>query len=93
MIPAADAWGPFRPDLEPAERMARLRALRAVVHLTTGRRGDALADLLHQAEHEPTALPLAAAALNRLASLDRRHVCASYAALIRPPCERSQARG
>lgn len=93
MIPGCDAWGPFARDLDHSERAARLRALRAIVHLTTGRRGDALADLLHQAEREPDALPRAVVALNRLASLDRRRVCASYAALIRPPCERSRAHG
>lgn len=83
MIAPADAWGPFRPDLDEAERRARLRCLRAVVHLSTGRRGDELADHLRRAEQDPAALPLALAALERLAGLDRRHVLASYAALNR----------
>lgn len=84
MIAARDAWGPFAPDLDEPERRARLRCLRAVVHLTTGRRGDALAELLRRAEHEGDALPQAVAALDRLAGLDLRHVVASYAALNRP---------
>ncbi len=84
MIAPADRWGPWAPDLDEAERKARLRCLRAVVHLNTGRRGDELADHLRRAERDPAALPLAVAALNRLAGLDRRHVLASYAALNRP---------
>lgn len=84
MIPALDRWGPFRPDLDEAERRARLRCLRAIVHLSTGPRGVALADLLRRAESDPAALPAAIDALDRLAGLDRRHVLASYAALNRP---------
>jgi hypothetical protein len=84
MIPAADRWGPFRPDLDEAERRARLRCLRAVVHLSTGPRGADLADLLRRTENDPAAIPAALHALDRLAGLDRRHVLASYAALNRP---------
>lgn len=84
MIAPRDAWGPFRLDLGEAERRARLRCLRAVVHLSTGTRGADLADLLRCAESDPTALPAAIDALDRLAGLDRRHVLASYAALNRP---------
>lgn len=84
MITARDAWGPFRPDLYEAERRARLRCLRAVVHLSTDPRGADLAALLRRAETDPAALPAAIDALNRLAGLDRRHVLASYAALNRP---------
>jgi len=84
VIAASDAWGPFRPDLDEAERWARLRCLRAVVHLSTGARGADLAALLRRAETDPTALPAAINALDRLAGLDRRHVLASYAALSRP---------
>lgn len=83
MIAARDAWGPFRRDLDEAERRARLRCLRAVVHLSTGLRGADLAALLRRAESDPSALPAAIDALDRLAGLDRRHVLASYAALAR----------
>jgi hypothetical protein len=34
MIPASNAWGPFRFDLDPADRLARLRCLHAVAHPT-----------------------------------------------------------
>lgn len=84
MIPASEAWGPFRPDLDEAERRARLRCLRAVVHLSTGPRGTNLANLLRRAESDSTALPATIDALDRLAGLDRRHVLASYADLNRP---------
>lgn len=84
MIAPADAWGPFAADIDPAERRARCRCLRAIVHLSTGRRGDELAEHLRRSEQDLDALPLAAAALNRLAGLDRRHVLASYAVLNRP---------
>lgn len=84
MIPASDAWGPFAADLDPAEYRARCRCLRAVAHLTTGPRGETLAERLRQAEADRSALPLALDALNRLAGLDLRHVLASYSALNRP---------
>ena len=84
MIPAAEAWGPFRPDLDPAERKARLRCLRAIVHLSTGPRGQALTDLLRRAEQDAALLPSALAALTALDPLDKRRVWASYAALNRP---------
>jgi hypothetical protein len=84
MIRGLDAWGPFADGLDPAEYRARCRCLRAVAHLTTGPRGEALADRLRQAETDTAALPLALDALNRLAGLDRRHVLTSYAVLNRP---------
>jgi DNA-binding NarL/FixJ family response regulator len=65
MISGADAWGPFRPDIDPAERMASLRCLRAVVHLSTSPRGQALTDLMRRAEQDPALLPPALAALNK----------------------------
>lgn len=84
MIPAADRWGPFRDDLDHGERKARLRCLRAVVHLSTGPRGQALADLLLRAEQDDDLLPPALSALASLDPLDKRRVWASYATLNRP---------
>ena len=83
-IHAADQWGPFAPSLDLVERIGRLRTLRAIVHLTTGPRGQGAADLLRQAERDPAVLPRALDALTRMAANDRRHVWASYAALTRP---------
>ncbi|CAA2161169.1 hypothetical protein MBRA_06329 [Methylobacterium brachiatum] len=79
-IPAADRFGPFADSLDPAERLARLRSMRAIVHLTTGPRGDDLARELRLAEQDLAHLPAAVAAL---AALDRRHVLASFARLLR----------
>ncbi|HEV2542939.1 MAG TPA: hypothetical protein VGU70_09310 [Methylobacterium sp.] len=82
-IPTADRFGPWSDRIDGTERVARLRSLRAIVRLTTGPRGERLADLLHRAEHDAAALVPALAALNRLAALDRRSVLASFAALHR----------
>lgn len=82
MIPA-DQFGPWAPDLEPGERLARLRSMRAIVRLACGLRGEALADQLCRAERDPAALSSAAEALRGLASIDRRSVLCSFAALHR----------
>lgn len=84
MIAPADAWGPFASNIEPGERIARLRCLRAIAHLCCGPRGAELVSLLQAAEADAEALPDALAALDRLASLDRRRILASYAALTAP---------
>ena len=84
MIAARDARGPCRPNIDDAERRPRLRCLRAVVHLSTGPRGQVLADLLLRAEQDDDLLPPALSALANLDPLDKRRVLASYAALNRP---------
>ena len=81
MIPAADQWGPFAAGLDPAERRARLRSLRALARVHCGPRAAELCRLLACAEPDDTALEPASFALNRFASIDRRHVLASYARL------------
>jgi hypothetical protein len=83
MIPVADKWGPFTDGLDAPERIARCRSLRAIVHLTTGPRGEAAIRLLHVAERDPGALSEAARALNAMAPIDKRQVWASYAHLSR----------
>ena len=84
MILARDAWGPWANDISDAERACRCRCLRAVAHLTLGPRGTGLVEHLRLAECDPEHLPLALAALNRLAGLDLRHTVASYGAINRP---------
>lgn len=86
-IPTRDRWGPFVPDLDPAELRARLRSLRALTKILTRPRGAELAGHLREAETDASALAPALAALDRLAPLDRRKVLASYAGLAQ-----SQAR-
>jgi hypothetical protein len=56
MIPTSDRWGPFTDGLNDPERVARCRCLRAVVHLTTGPRGETATRLLQVAERDPAAL-------------------------------------
>lgn len=83
-IPAADRFGPWSDRIDVTERVARLRAMRAIVRLSTGPRGERLAVLLHRAERDASALAPALDALNALAALDRRSVLGSFAALHRP---------
>lgn len=75
MTGTLDHFGPWRPDLEPGERLARTRSLRAIVRLLAGPRGIVLADRLRQAETDD-------AALDALEPVDRRRILASYATLI-----------
>ena len=83
-ITPADRFGPWSDAIDAAERRARLRCLRAIVHLFLGPRGEPLTCELRRAESNDQALEYALAALNGLAALDRRRVLASYAALHRP---------
>lgn len=82
-LAAADRFGPFADSLDPAERLARLRSMRAITNLCCGPRGEGLARALHLAERDAAHLPAAVAALDALAALDRRHVLASFARLYR----------
>lgn len=84
MTASVDRWGPFADGLDPAERVARLRCLRTIVHLCCGWRGHRLKDCLWRAERNDTALVEALAALDVLEPLDRRRVLATYAALSKP---------
>ncbi len=81
----SDRFGPFADGLTPVERTARLRAMRALSHILTGRRGQSLTDTLRAAESDPDALEQAAVELGRLPSLDRRRLLASFAVLHVPP--------
>ena len=79
----ADRFGPWADGLSHAERIARLRCLRAIVHMTCGSRGEAFSTCLQQAESDPAALVASVDELARLEPLDRRRVLATYAALHR----------
>ena len=83
MIAPCDQFGPWRDGIDPAERLARLRSMRAIAHLCLGPRGDALTDALRLSERNPDHLPAALTALDALAPLDRRTVLASFANLHR----------
>lgn len=84
MIPAVDRWGPFADRIEPCERIARIRVLAAIAHLSCGPRSVELVALLQTSEADAAALPVALAALNRLAPLDKRRIWAAYANLTAP---------
>lgn len=77
-VPAAWQFGPFARGLAPVERVARLRTMRTVVMMHCGPRGDVAARALDLAEASPDAEQLAIGALERLPSLDRRRVLATY---------------
>lgn len=83
MIATADAWGPFRPELDDAERRACLRALHQTARLLVGPRAADLCRLLAAAEIDPASLEPACRALNAMAANDRRQIWAAYAGLIR----------
>lgn len=81
---SAASWGPFLPDLDPAERKARCRALRMAIKLLTGPRGKAAEFALHRAEVsglDPDLLAEAEAAFDNLTALDKRRVWSSYMAV------------
>ncbi|MEI7606641.1 MAG: hypothetical protein WCJ64_04585 [Rhodospirillaceae bacterium] len=82
-ISAADAWGPFADGIDDAERLARLRSLRALALVHCGPHGDVLRVALRAAETKPEALAIALEAINGLPAVPRRHLLASYAALDR----------
>ncbi|TGD93733.1 hypothetical protein [Methylobacterium nonmethylotrophicum] len=84
MTAAANSWGPFAPDLDDAERRARLRCLRGLARVLSGPRAAEFCRHLAAAEYDASALPLALAALDRLPSVDRRQIVGTYGAVHRP---------
>jgi len=81
------SWGPFLPELDPAERKARLRSLRALVKVMTGPRGEAAAFALLRAEiggGDADLLAEALTAFGRLGTIDQRRVLSSFAGLHSP---------
>jgi hypothetical protein len=79
----AGLFGPFRPDVDRVERVAGLRALAAFSAVFAGS-DHVVVDLLRRAETDAGALDQALTELDRLPSLWRRRVIASYARLMRP---------
>jgi len=76
------AFGPWSDGIEPAERRARCRALRALAMLIIGQDHE-LVRLLAGAEHDAAALAEASAALDRLGALPRRRLLCAYAEVAR----------
>ncbi|GJD36466.1 hypothetical protein QO012_002568 [Methylobacterium aerolatum] len=76
-----EMWGPWAAGLDPCERLARTRALRAVARIMAGRRAADLCAALARAETDASGLEEAHGALNRLGSLDMRRIVGSYGGL------------
>jgi hypothetical protein len=74
-------FGPWAVGIDPAERLARLRSLRALA-LVHCRLETNFINTLWRAETDDTALPAAFDQLQRLPALRRRHLLASYCTLI-----------
>lgn len=78
MLSASDNWGPFHPALSHAERVARLRSLRAIVQMSV-RASLPLQKALWLAESGDEAeLQAAMIEVNRLPALTQRHVLSAY---------------
>jgi hypothetical protein len=75
------SFGPWARDIDPAERLARLRSMRALALVHCRHEIDFLKSL-QRAETDATALPVALEQLDRLPALRRRHLLATYAQLI-----------
>lgn len=79
---ASDAWGPFESAISPAERLARLRSLRAIC-ICGPWRGHVIVKLLFLAESlEPGDLQAAALEIDRMPALSRRNLISIYGRLI-----------
>lgn len=77
---ASAAFGPWRADIPTDERLARLRAMRAIVFMLCGPHHP-LVIALAAAETEPSATEEALRQLEQLPPLRRRRVLSVYAAL------------
>jgi hypothetical protein len=73
-------FGPWADGIDVAERVARLRALRAFAMVWARPQQDFISALA-RAESDPAALATAAALLNEIPALPRRRMLASYGAL------------
>jgi hypothetical protein len=79
----AAPFGPFRPDVDPVEKVAGLRALAALVAVFAGS-DHVVVDLLRRAEADPGASSEALAMFDRLPALPRRKIISVYAAVMHP---------
>jgi hypothetical protein len=75
------SFGPWAAGIDPAERLARLRSMRALA-LVHCRYEVGFLESLKRAETDAAALPAAFDELQRLPALRRRHLLSSYCTLI-----------
>ena len=78
----ATAFGPWEGHLDPGERVARLRALRALACIYARYPDFIIA--LAKAENDPAELDRAGQLLDRLPALGRRRLLSVYARVARP---------
>jgi hypothetical protein len=81
-------WGPWAATIGEAERLARLRSLRAFVQMW-GTTHPFYRALYFAESGEPEDLQAAALELDRLPALSRRHVLGHYVTLIGYRAQRS----
>jgi hypothetical protein len=91
---APDSFGPWVADLDPAERLARMRSLRALVQVFCGPKHP-LVEALARAEVDPGdhAALEAWEVLERMPARSRRHVLASLAELMKQTPKRERKAG
>jgi hypothetical protein len=81
----AEPFGPFRPDVDPVERVAQLRTLRTLVHVHSHDGIEpAVEDVLRQAEQDAFVLETALQAFDLLPALTRRRILATFAYIHKP---------
>lgn len=78
MISASDHWGPFSPAISHPERVARLRALRAIAQLYCGVNAPLVKALWLAESGDMAELEAALIELDGLPARRRRTVLASY---------------
>jgi hypothetical protein len=94
MMAASDTgnWGPFAEAINAAERIARLRALRAFLQDTHGTTHPLYRALYFAESNEPEDLQALSLELDRFPALDRRKLLARWAAMFAFKAQRD-ARG
>jgi hypothetical protein len=89
MAAPTDNWGPWSPEINAAERLARLRSLRAIIQCAYGVLHPMNRALFMAESLEPEDLLAASLELGRMAARDRRKILSTYAALIAYKAQRS----
>jgi hypothetical protein len=79
----AGAFGPWRNEIEPVERIAQLRSLAALAAIYLGSNHNLVVQL-RNAENNDEALKTAGALLDRIPALTRRRLLATFGAITWP---------
>jgi hypothetical protein len=92
MAAPKDNWGPFAEAINAAERLARLRALRAFLQDTHGTTHPLYRALYFAESNEPEDLQALSLELERFPALDRRKLLARWAAMFAYKAQRAAER-